>query len=186
MLLVLILVSVAQAANLNIDDSVEGQITLTHDGNWEGGVVSNGTPFGPSVSGSTTVPSEGANFSGTYFVNTGGNPDPGTGIIYFVDPANVNLVSGIIIASWSTVVQPGFDIATIFFQVVSSACGQNLGPLPAAFTGQGVPDPVVSTEISALFRDLITAAPVVCAYNLTTQFVGTDDTVCDDDDGDDD
>ena len=48
----------AYAADLNIDDSVEGQITLTHDGNWEFGAMSNGTNFGPRVGGSTTVVGE--------------------------------------------------------------------------------------------------------------------------------
>jgi hypothetical protein len=48
-------VSAAQAANLNINDAVEGQITLGHDPNWEFGVTSNGFPFGPFVPGSFCV-----------------------------------------------------------------------------------------------------------------------------------
>ncbi len=83
----LALVPAAQAANLFINDSVEAQITLTQDANWEGGVLSNGMPFGSRVGGSTTAPGESATFSGTWRVNSRGNPDPGTGIIYFVDQA---------------------------------------------------------------------------------------------------
>ena len=85
--LALTLVPAAQAANLFINDSVEAQITLTHDANWEFGVLSNGLPFANGVGGSTTVPGESATFSGTWRVNSPGNPDPGTGIIYFVDQA---------------------------------------------------------------------------------------------------
>lgn len=77
----------AQAANLFIDDSVDAQITLAHDANWEFGVLSNGLPFGNRVPGSTTAPGEVATFFGSWTVNSRGNPDPGTGIIYFVDQA---------------------------------------------------------------------------------------------------
>jgi hypothetical protein len=85
--LALTLVSAAQAANLFIDDSVEAQITLTHDANWEFGVLSNGLPFASRVGGSTTAPGEVATFFGSWMVNSPGNPNPGTGIIYFVDQA---------------------------------------------------------------------------------------------------
>ena len=81
-------VPAAQAANLFIDDSVEAQIKLTHDPWWEGGVVSNGTAFPGRVTGSTTAQGESATFSGSWIVNSPGNPDPGTGIIYFVDQAS--------------------------------------------------------------------------------------------------
>jgi hypothetical protein len=83
----LALVPTAQAANLFIDDSVEGQIKLTHDPNWEFGVISNGLAFPGRVTGSTTAQGESATFSGSWTVNSPGNPDPGTGIIYFVDQA---------------------------------------------------------------------------------------------------
>jgi hypothetical protein len=94
--LALTLVPAAQAANLLIDDSVEEEITLTHDANSEFGVPSNGTLFpgsgapGPNggVSGSTTAPGEVATFGGSWFVNTAGDPDPGAGVIYFVDQAS--------------------------------------------------------------------------------------------------
>jgi hypothetical protein len=86
-MLALTLVSAAQAANLFIDDSVEAQITLTQDANWEFGVLSNGLPFPGRVSGSTTAAGEVATFFGSWRVNSPGNPDPGTGIIYFVDRA---------------------------------------------------------------------------------------------------
>ena len=85
--LALTLVPAAQAANLFVDDSVEAQITLTQDPNWEFGVLSNGLPFPARVAGSTTAPGEVATFFGSWFVNSPGNPDPGSGIIYFVDQA---------------------------------------------------------------------------------------------------
>jgi hypothetical protein len=80
-------VAAAQAANLFIDDSVEAQITMSHDANWEFGVLSNGLPFGNRVAGSTTAPGEVATFFGSWTVNSAGSPDPGIGIIYFVDQA---------------------------------------------------------------------------------------------------
>ena len=161
----------AQAANLSINDSVEGAITLAHDANWEFGVTSNGTVFAGGAAGSTTVPGETGSFTGSYLVNNGGTPDPGSGIIYFVDAAG--RVSDIVTASWSTVVQTGFDTATISFTVQSSACGFNLGPLPAAFVGLGVDDPSGSVGIQNLFRDPATGAPVSIPSNLTVQFVSS-------------
>ena len=213
--LALTLVPAAQAANLFIDDSVEAQITLTHDANWEFGVLSNGTPFPARVAGSTTAPGEVATFSGSWFVISPGNPDPGAGIIYFVDQAakaakksckksgrrsckrrdrrrrhRSVCVSDIVTANWSTVADSPFDRATISFTIISSACGRNLGPLPRHFAGLGVPDPASPIEISGLFRNLVTAAPVAIPSNLTVQFVGNADTACkgdkDDDDKDDD
>jgi hypothetical protein len=81
------LVPAALAANFSINDSVEAQITLTHDANWEFGVLSNGLPFPARAGGTTTVPGEVATFLGSWFVITPGNPNPGSGIIYFVDQA---------------------------------------------------------------------------------------------------
>jgi hypothetical protein len=210
--LALTLVPAAQAANLLIDDSVEAEITLTHDANWEFGVLSNGTPFAPSVAGSTTAPGEVATFSGSWFVLSPGNPDPGTGVIYFVDQATKKnsckrrddrlgarragrhrrqrsvCVSDIVTANWSTVADPNpsFDRATISFTIVSSACGRNLGALPRQFGGLGVPDPTSPIQIGGLFRNLVTAAPVAIPSNLTVQFVGDADTACKSDDDDDD
>jgi hypothetical protein len=63
------------------------KITLTHDANWEFGALSNGLPFSGNTGGSTTAPGESATFSGTWTALSPGNPDPGTGIIYFVDQA---------------------------------------------------------------------------------------------------
>jgi hypothetical protein len=208
--LALTLVPAAQAANLFIDDSVEEQITLTHDANWEFGVLSNGTPFSANVTGSTTAPGEVATFSGSWFVLSPGNPDPGAGVIYFVDQATKKnsckrrgdrlgarragrhrrqrsvCVSDIVTANWITVPDGQFDTATISFTIVSSACGRNLGPLPRHFAGLGVPDPASPIEIGGLFRNLVTAAPVAIPSNLTVQFVGKPDTACKSDkDGDD-
>lgn len=176
-----LLLPAAQAAHLNIDDSVEGQITLTHDANWTFGVTSNGVPFGSLVNGSTTAPGESASFSGTWFVNSGGSPDPGTGVIYIVDPSNSNLVRATITASWSTIVQPGFDQATISVAVQSSACGGNLGALPAAFAGLGLTESNASLSIEGSFRDPITATAVSIPSNLTIQYVATPNADCDGD-----
>jgi hypothetical protein len=214
--LALTLVPAAQAANLFIDDSVEAEITLNHDANWEFGVLSNGTPFPANVAGSTTAPGEVATFAGSWFVNTAGNPDPGTGVIYFVDQAAKKhsckrgdhrrghrsdhrrghrsahrrhhghrrsiCVSDIVTANWITVPDSPFDRATISLTVVSSGCGRNLGPLPRQFAGLGVPDPASPTEISGLFRNLVTADPVAIPSNLTVQFVGNADAACRSDD----
>jgi hypothetical protein len=165
-----LLIPAAQAANLAINDTVEGQITLDHDANWEFGVISNGTPFGPDVAGSTTVPGESASFSGSWEVNTGGVPDPGTGIIYIVDQGNPNLIRATITATWSTVVQPGFDRATISVDVLSSPCGSNLGPLPPAFAGLGITEPSGFIGIQGAFRNPATAAPVSIPSDLTIQY----------------
>jgi hypothetical protein len=212
--LALTLVPAAQAANLFIDDSVEAQITLTHDANWEFGVLSNGTPFAPRVAGSTTAPGEVATFAGSWLVVSPGNPDPGAGVIYFVDKASKKnsckrrgdrmaarragfrgrrnrgvCVSDIVTANWRTAAGSPLGTATISFSIVSSACGRNLGALPPQFAGLGVPDPTSPIEIGGLFRNLVTGAPVAIPSNLTVQFVGDADTACkshDDDDNDDD
>jgi hypothetical protein len=211
--LALTLVPAAQAANLFIDDSVEGQINLTNDANWEFGVLSNGTLFPPRVVAGTIAPGEVATFSGSWFVVSPGNPDPGAGVIYFVDQASKKnsckrrgdrlgakragrnrrqpsvCVSDIVTANWNTDPDPDprFDRATISFTIVSSACGRNLGALPRQFAGLGVPDPASPIEIGGLFRNLVTAAPVAIPSNLTVQFVGDADTACKgDDDKDDD
>ena len=219
--LALTLVPAAQAASLLIDDSVEAEITLTHDANFEFGALSNGTLFpgtgapGPNTgtSGTTTAPGEVATFSGSWFVSSPGDPDPGAGVIYFVDQASKKnsckrrgdrlgarrasrnrrqrsvCVSDIVTANWNTDPDTPFDRATISFTIVSSACGRNLGPLPRQFAGLGVPDPASPIEISGLFRNLVTAAPVAIPSNLTVQFVGKPESACksdDDDDKDDD
>jgi hypothetical protein len=190
-------VPIANAANLFIDDSVEAQITLNHDANWEFGVTSNGTAFPGNVPGSTTAPGESATFSGTWFVNGPGSPDPGTGIIYFVDfPGSKHNtiddhkgkkphVSDIVTADWSTVAGgPFFGVATISFTITSSACGENLGAVPRNFRSDDlvVFDPSSPIEISGLFRDPVTTDPVAIPANLTVQFVGNADTGCSDDD----
>ena len=215
--LALTLVPAAQAASLLIDDSVEAEITLSHDAEWEFGVLSNGTLFpgtglpgpGSGTSGSTTAPGEVATFSGSWFVSSPGDPDPGAGVIYFVDQAskknsckrrgdrrkrrdgrrhNSVCVSDIVTANWNTDPATPFDRATISLTIVSSACGRNLGPLPRHFDGLGVPDPASPIQIGGLFRNLVTAAPVAIPSNLAVQFVGDADTACkgDDDDKDDD
>lgn len=190
-------VPVASAANLFIDDSHEGQITLVHDQWWEFGALSNLLAFGGHVPGTTTATGETATFSGSWITIAPGNPNPGSGIIYFVDypgskgadccgNGNGNAahsgkklhVSDIVTAEWST---SGFR-STISFTITSSACGENLGAVPKGFAGLGVPDPTTPIQIGGLFRDSATAAPVAIPSNLTVQFVGDADTGCSDDD----
>ena len=114
----LILTSGAHAANLNINDAVEGEITVTQDPNWEFGVNNNGTVFAGHVAGSVTVPGEMAAFTGKWIVNSPGNPDPGDGIIYFVDPDFPNVVRAIADASWAT----SSGIASITVEIELSVC----------------------------------------------------------------
>ncbi len=166
-IMVLGTVAPAFAANLNIDDSVEASITLSHDANWESGVDSNGSLFGPLVPGVNPNAGEAVSFTGMWLVNLGGSPDPGAGIIYIVDP-NTGRVSDIITASWSTVVNPGLDDATIIITVQSSAKCSDLGPLPAPFTG--VVETGGSMAIQGSFVDTVTGVPVIIPSNLTIQF----------------
>jgi hypothetical protein len=204
--LALTLIPAARAANLFIDDSVDAQITLAHDANWEFGVLSNGLPFPGRASGSTTALGEVATFFGSWTANSAGNPNPGTGIIYFVDQAakkhschrrhrHHSLDQSRPLGDRSKCRHSGrrkpkvSDIvtatwttvartATISFTIVSSACGRNLGRLPRHFTGLGVPDPTSPLQIGGLFRNPSTAAPVAIPSNLTVPFVGKADTAC--------
>ncbi|MCH7752577.1 MAG: PEP-CTERM sorting domain-containing protein [Planctomycetes bacterium] len=168
-LLSTMLSSAVDAAFLTIDDLTEGQITFNHDANWEFGVTSNGVPFGPFSGGSTTVPGEVGTFTGSWFVISGGSPDPGSGIIYVVDPGT-NIVSDIILAIWSTIVNPGFDTATITVVLVSSPEGGNLGPLPATFAGLGVQETDGFFGIVGSFRDSTTSNLVSIPSNLGMHF----------------
>ena len=71
------------AANLQIDDSTEAQVTNAHDPFWDAGaVVSNGTPFPPSLAGIVTIPGEAGTFHGVWHAAAG---TPGSGVIYFTD-----------------------------------------------------------------------------------------------------
>lgn len=118
-----------------------------------------------------------ATFSGTWYVNTTGNPDPGTGVIYMVDQADHNLVRAIITADWSTIVQSGYDKATISISVQRSECSGDLGEMPAAFAGLGIPMrsgniimPLLDMDIEASFLDPTTATPVTIPSNLTIRY----------------
>jgi hypothetical protein len=161
---------VAHAAHLTINDTVEAQITLTHDANWEFGVNSNGTLFDAYQAGSTINPGEAVTFSGTWYVNTPGNPDPGEGIIYVVEPDDPNSVSDIIYAHWSTLLGTPYGTATINIDVTSSPCYMGLGTLPAAFAGMGVVETGELFGIGGLFRDPNTAALVTIPSNLGITF----------------
>ena len=168
-LLSTMLSSAVNAAFLTIDDLTEAEITIIHDPNWTFGVISNGVPFAPFVPGSTTVPGEVGLFTGSWLANNGGSPDPGSGIIYVVDPGT-DIVSDIILANWITVGSSGPFIANITVVIVSSPEGGNLGPLPATFAGLGVEEIDGFFRIEGLFRDPGSTAPVSIPSNLDMQF----------------
>ena len=172
-MMVLGTVAPAFAANLNIDDSVEGDITLNHDANWELGATSNLVVYAGFAPGSETAMGETTSFSGSWLVNSGGSPDPGSGIIYILD-SNTGRVSDIVTASWSTVVLGGLDEATIDVSITSSAKCDDLGDLPDGFAG--VVETGGSMAIQGSFIDPVTGVAVSIPSNLTIQFVsGTDE-----------
>jgi hypothetical protein len=156
----------AAAAHFTINDSVEGEIELRHDANWEDGVVSNGIVFAPRDPGSTVVPGELASFSGGWVVRNAGDPDPGVGVIYVVDAVAPTRVKAIISANWSTEDTPGFDPASIDITVLSSPVCADLGPLPAAFDGLALIGDPGGVGIAGEFRDPVTAASVRIPSNL--------------------
>ncbi len=159
----------ADAAFLTIDDSVDNQITLSHDPNWEGGVNSNGTPFGPFTLGTTINPGETVSFSGTWIAPFG-NLQAGSGTIYFTDVCNPNVVSDIVSASWTSGSFP-----TITIDVQSSPDGANLGAVPAGFNPN--PEPAGAfVFIIALFEDN-NGDPIPIPSNLDIQFA-SDDEIC--------
>ena len=199
--LALTLVPAAQAANLFIDDSVEAEITLNHDPNWEFGALSNETPFPGVVTGSTTAPGEVATFSGSWFVISPGNPDPGAGVIYFVDQATKKnsckrrgdrgdrrrrhrrvCVSDIVTANWRTSRGQPLRQSRHLFHGHFKRMWPEPGSVASTVRRPRSPDPASPVEISGLFRNLVTAAPVAIPSNLTVQFWGNADTACKSDD----
>jgi hypothetical protein len=153
------------AANLSINDSVPGQLTL----NWSDfqyGVRIDGGPFLPATS-SATVAGESVTFFGDWIDLLGGNT--GAGVIFIVDPGQPSLIRARIDAVWTDNFDDAqFDVLT----VTSSPFGSDLGTLPAAFVGLGIPMPDGSTNITGMFRDAMTAAPVSHPPILTMQYVG--------------
>ena len=90
---------VALQGRNGLDDSVEGEISIRHDANWEAGVTSNGIDFAPRDPGTTTVPGEHGTFSGGWVARAPGDPDPGEGVVYLVDPSAPDVVQAIVMAS---------------------------------------------------------------------------------------
>ena len=119
--------SAVQAASFSIDDTVENQLTLNHDGNFEFGATSNGTVFSSYVGGSTQTAGESGTFIGTWYANTG---QTGSGTVYIVEPGT-NTVIATVAGTWSSTPGTPWDTATIDLAITSSACGANLGVLPA-------------------------------------------------------
>ena len=159
----------ADAAFLTIDDSVDNEITLSHDANWEGGVNSNGAPFGPFLAGVTLNPGETVTFSGTWIAPFG-TLQAGSGTIHFTDVCNPNVVSDIVSASWTSGSFP-----TITIDVQSSPDGANLGAVPAGFNPN--PEPAGAfVIINALFEDT-NGDLIPIPSNLDIQFA-SDDEIC--------
>ncbi|MFQ5440563.1 MAG: hypothetical protein ACE5DL_03770, partial [Nitrosopumilaceae archaeon] len=147
--------SSAHAANLLIDDSVEGQIKFMTDGNFEFGTFGEGLHLG-----------EIATFEGGWLENSGGISDEGTGVIYIVD--SFGNVRSIITAEWDTDSFSGFNEVGIEITLESSPECSDLGELPDGFTGLSEnPD-----QIQGSFIDPTTGAAVSILSNLTIQFVG--------------
>lgn len=151
----------ADAAALFLKDDVENQITILAG------------QFEFFTTGTGTVAGETATFTGKWFVNVGGNPDPGSGVVHILD-ACTGKVSDIITASWSTEVRAGFDRATISVTIQSSPAGADLGDLPARFTGlqEGGPG---GFDINGSFEDLTTGNGVGIPSNLGIRFFGVPD-----------
>lgn len=159
----------AYAASLLIDDTVEDEITITHGKSFEFGVTNNGVSYPPRVAGSETVSGETGDFTGTWYVNQGGIPDPGEGVVYFVN--SDGMVTDIITANWSTIVRPGYDEATMSVTVESSPRCTDLGPLPDGFTG--ILEPNGTVGLGLLFQDPVTGDSVRFPSNLGFRFVDT-------------
>jgi len=153
----------AYAAFLTLNDSVEDQITIS------------GSQFEFGTTGTGTVVGETATFTGGWFVNDA-NTNPGNGIIFFTDSDGD--VSDIITATWSTVVQLGFDRSTITITVQSSPNCENLGALPAGFTG--IPESP-RTFLNTLFVDTTSKTQIFIPSNLNILFLASEDINCDPD-----
>ena len=157
----------AYAASLVIDDSVEGEITINHGRYFEFGVTNNGVAYPGYTAGSETVTGETGDFTGTWYANQGGIPDPGEGVVYLVN--SDGMVTDIVTANWSTQIRPGYDVATMSVTVESSPRCTDLGPLPDGFTG--LPEPDGKVGLGASFQDPVTGDSVAFPSNLGFKFI---------------
>jgi hypothetical protein len=159
----LALASAAHAASLTLDDSVPGELTISWNGFEGGGSVNGGSA---PMSGSKVVAGETADFSGTWIAANPATQSPG--VIYIVDPGQPDLIRARIDGSWST--NSGFP--TINITITSAPFGQDLGTLPIAFSGLGVPMPDGSIGVAAQFRNPTKTALVSIPSNLGINYVG--------------
>jgi hypothetical protein len=154
----------SHAANLNLNDTTPGEVTIAWSGFEFLGKVYDG-PASPS--GSVTLAGENSEFSGSWIAST---PSSSLGgIIYIVDPGQPDVVRARIEAIWTAGPDP---TPVLNVMVFSSPFGADLGALPVEFAGLGVPMPDGDISIEGLFRDPFTAAPVSPPSPLTIQYGG--------------
>ncbi len=143
----------AQAANITItDDDVNG-VVITPDANFE---------FGVTV---TQNSSEDASLSGGWLANVGAT---GQGIIFFVEPGTGTL-SDILDIQFESTDPGGFSDAHITLRFESDvndvlASGRTL---PAAFVPFALEETGDLMNVTGLFRDPQTGAPIAIPSNLT-------------------
>ena len=156
----------ALGAEVTIDDSVPGEITISHDANFDFGVNNMGMVYPSFDPGSEMTTDEFANFVGDFqsfqpaMLNMG--------VIYFVDPDDPDTVLARIEGSWPS--NTGHVYTSL--QFFSSPEGGNLGALPPAFAGLGVPLPETQIAVQNLFRDSVTVQPSKPPGTLTIIFIG--------------
>lgn len=153
----------AHGASLTVDDSVPGELTITWNGFEFGASVNGGAE---SSSGSAVLAGETADFSGQWVAVNPATQSPG--VIYIVDPGQPDLIRARIDGSWTK----NTSAPTIDITITSAPFGQDLGTLPVAFSGLGVPMPDGSIGVAAEFRNPTTAALVSVPSNLGINYVG--------------
>jgi hypothetical protein len=157
----------SRAANVEINDSTPGELVLTWS-DFEGGAqVTSPAASGVGADGNWLTPGETLSFFGNWVDGVSGNT--GSGIVYIVDPGQKSLIRAKIEVTWA---DTGGDADLLPLVVTSTPFGGNLGALPGAFTGFGVPMPDGSIPIEGLFRNPATGAPVALPPALTVQYVG--------------
>lgn len=156
----------SHAASLEIDDSTPGELTFVWKTFQFNAAVTApaSSPFTPD--GSWTVPGETASFFGDW--STSGAL-VGSGVIYIVDPVQTELIRARIDATWTNSFgDTQFDT----LDVTSTPFGSDLGILPAAFAGLGVPMPDGAISIESLFRDPILGLPIGGLENISIVYIG--------------
>jgi hypothetical protein len=156
-----------QAASLVIDDSVPGELTISWTDFDYGARVFSPTVSSTTATSSWTVAGETASFWGDWAT---GGALTGQGVIYFVDPFDHDRVRARIDATWTNQFS---DTQFNPLVITSSPLGSDLGPLPAAFKGLGIPMPVGSRFLlEYAFRDPVTAELITDLENMEIEYFG--------------